>query len=131
LSRNSKKIVNISKVLRKNTTDTERYLWRYIRNRQIEGLKFRRQQPIGQYVVDFVNFEKKIVIELDGGHHTAEIIKDKQRDNWLKVEGFRVLRFWDNDVFKNTQGVLEVIRNMILSGPSPRLSHKGRGDERS
>ena len=81
-----------------HSTDTERHLWRYLRNRQIESFKFRRQQPVGSYVVDFVNLEKKVVIELDGGQHALDP-GDKIRDEWLKAEGYKVLRFWDNQVF--------------------------------
>ena len=93
----------------------------------MEGYKFRRQQPVGPYIVDFVNFEKRIVIELDGGQHTIEEDRDKKRDAWLKAEGFHILRFWNNELFKNLEGILEVIRKRLLS-PSPGPSHKGRGD---
>ena len=79
----------------------------------LEGFKFRRQQPIGKYIVDFVNFEKKVIIELDGGQHSFQEEKDKIRDNWLKKEGYDVLRFWDNEVLRNTEGVLEVIREKL------------------
>jgi len=93
----------------------------------LEGHKFRRQQPLGPYVVDFVNFEKRIVIELDGGQHAIKKDSDKKRDQWLKAEGFKVLRFWNNDIFRNLEGILEVIRKRLLS-PSPDPSHQGRGD---
>ena len=79
----------------------------------MEGVKFRRQQPIGKYVVDFVSFEKRVVIEVDGGQHSEEV--DKERDQWLNNEGFKVLRFWNNEVLKNTEGVFEVIRDRCLS----------------
>ncbi len=71
--------------------------------------KFRRQQPMGKYIVDFVCFETKIVIEVDGGQHAGEE-KDKDRDKWLNGEGFKVLRFWNNEVLQNLRGILEVIR---------------------
>jgi len=89
---------NIARRLRKKSTDTEEHLWRYLRNRQIEGFKFRRQHAIGKYVVDFVNLERKVVIELDGGQHAFNP-GDKMRDEWLRAEGYQVLRFWDNQVF--------------------------------
>jgi len=79
----------------------------------MDGVKFRRQQPIGKYIVDFVSFEKRIVIEVDGGQHSEEV--DKERDQWLNNEGFKVLRFWNNEVLKNTEGVFEVIRDRCLS----------------
>jgi len=94
-------------------------MWRYLRDRQFEGLKFRRQHPIGKYIVDFVNLEKKVIIELDGGQHAFDL-SDKIREEWLKTEGYRVLRFWDNEVFTNLEGVLEHIRLTLLTPhPSP------------
>ena len=72
----------------------------------MEGLKFRSQQPIGRYIVDFVCFEKKIIIEVDGGQHALETKKDTERDKWLRSQGFKVIRFWNNKVLTDTQGVL-------------------------
>lgn len=120
----NKKITKIARKLRKNSTKTEEYLWRYLKNRYIEGFKFRRQEPIGQYVVDFVNFKNKIIVELDGGQHIIMKAKDHERDRWLKKQGFKVLRFWDNEVLRNIEGVLETIRRELLS-PHPILSHRG------
>ena len=107
----------IAKKLRINSTDTEKYLWKYLRGKQLTGFKFRRQHTIGRYIVDFVNLERRIIIELDGGQH-LENKKDKLRDKWLKERGYDVLRFWDNEVLMNVEGVLEVIKEKILS-PSP------------
>jgi very-short-patch-repair endonuclease len=109
--------IAIAKKLRINFTDTEKYLWKYLRGRQLEGFKFRRQQPIGKYIIDFVNLERKIIIEVDGGQH-LENKKDKLRDKWLKEQGYEVLRFWDNGVLTNIEGVMESIR-MKLYSPSP------------
>ncbi len=95
-----KSLIDIARRLRKNSTDTERYLWRYLRNRQIEGVKFRRQQQLGKYIVDFVNLENKVVIEVDGGQH-ADNSSDKIRYEWLSAEVYKMLRFWDNEVFNN------------------------------
>ena len=100
--------------LRNNSTDVERLLWRHLRNSQLEGIKFRRQQPIETYIVDFISFEKRIVIELDGGQHAENICYDEQRDACLRSNGFVVLRFWNNDVIENIEGVLEVIRQNCL-----------------
>ena len=120
------KSTNIARTLRKNFTETERLLWKHIRQKQLDGYKFRRQQPIGQYIVDFVNFERKIIIELDGGQHT-EIEKDKERDKFLRDQGFKVLRFWNHEVFENVEGVLEVIKKNLLP-PLPFIpSHQGSG----
>jgi very-short-patch-repair endonuclease len=76
----------------------------------LEGLKFRRQHPLGNYIVDFVCLEKRLVLEIDGGQHAVELDKDRDRDKWLQAEGYRILRFWNNDVFDNLPGVLETIR---------------------
>ncbi|MEI6260317.1 MAG: DUF559 domain-containing protein [Deltaproteobacteria bacterium] len=103
-----------AKELRNYSTDTERLLWRHLRNSQLEGVKFRRQQPIETYIVDFVSFEKRIVIELDGGQHAKNLEYDEQRNACLRANGFIVLRFWNNNVIQNTEGVLEVIRGHCL-----------------
>jgi very-short-patch-repair endonuclease len=84
------KIATIAKTLRKKSTDAENVLWKQLRRKQLEGLKFRRQQPIDNYVVDFVCFEKRIVIEVDGGQHSIERDKDSERDNYLVINGFKV-----------------------------------------
>ena len=118
--------IAIAKKLRINSTDTEKYLWKYLRGRQLEGFKFRRQQPIGKYIADFINLERKIIIEVDGGQH-LENKKDKLRDKWLEEQGYEVLRFWDNEVLTNIEGVMESIRKKIYSpSPSPSPS-EGRG----
>jgi very-short-patch-repair endonuclease len=96
--------------LRNNGTDAERLLWQHLRNSQLGGVKFRRQQAIEAYIVDFISFDKRIVIELDGGQHSEQSDYDTRRDNCLKANGFIVLRFWNNDVMANIEGVLEAIR---------------------
>jgi very-short-patch-repair endonuclease len=105
-----------AKSLRKTSTDAERLLWKYLRTKQIESLKFRRQEPIGKYIVDFACYEKKVVVEVDGGQHAASE-KDVERDAWLESQGFRVLRFWNNEVLLNIEGVLTVIRDTCISHP--------------
>lgn len=105
---------DFARELRNNATDVERMLWRHLRNSQLEGVKFRRQQPIEAYIVDFTSFEKKIVVELDGGQHSESSEYDMQRDDCLRANGFTVLRFWNNDVIENIDGVLEVIREQCL-----------------
>jgi very-short-patch-repair endonuclease len=101
-----------SKTLRKNATYAENILWNRLRARQIEGLKFRRQQPIENVIVDFVNFEKRIIVEVDGGQHAIEKKRDRKRDSLLKDMGFKVVRFWNNEVIENTDEVLEYIRRI-------------------
>jgi len=113
-----------AKDLRKNATDAERYLWKHLRAKQIEGLKFRRQEPIGKYIVDFVCFEKGIVVEVDGGQHSPDV--DKTRDAWLHSQELKVLRFWNHEVLQNIEGVLEVIlSNCAHKSPSPPPPIKG------
>ncbi|MBT8490860.1 MAG: endonuclease domain-containing protein [Deltaproteobacteria bacterium] len=118
---------NIARCLRKKSTEAEKILWQRLRNKQLEGFKFRRQQILGRYIVDFVNFERKLVIELDGSQHALEKEMDRKRDRWLRTEGFCVLRYWNNEVFENLEGVLEAIRERLLT-PSPSPSHQGRGN---
>lgn len=105
--------------LRNTPTEAEQRLWRFLRRRQIEGVKFRRQQPIKGYIVDFVSFDQRIVIEVDGGQHAEAVLMDRQRDDCLARNGFTVLRFWNNEVFENIEGVLEVIRRQCLDEVSP------------
>ena len=121
---------SFARELRNNTTDAERLLWRYLKNSQIEGVKFRRQQPIEAYIVDFVSFDKKIVIELDGGQHSENEEYDGQRDACLRANGFVVLRFWNNEIIENIEGVLEVIREQCLSvtPPPPDPLPQGEGE---
>jgi very-short-patch-repair endonuclease len=118
-----------AKKLRSGATNAENHLWQRLRARQMEGCKFRRQQPIDCYIVDFVCFENKLVVELDGGQHAARQPEDQKRDRFLELNRFKVLRFWNNEVFENLEGVLEVIRKACLSAssPSPGPSRQGRG----
>src|SRR4051794_40133214 len=97
-----------AKRLRSNMTDAERRLWYRLRAHRFAGLKFKRQAPIGPYIVDFICFENKLIIELDGGQHAGSA-RDCTRDAWLTKEGYRVLRFWNDDMLKRTSAVLEII----------------------
>jgi very-short-patch-repair endonuclease len=110
-------LVETAKILRKQQTFVENILWRRLRSRQIEGTKFRRQQPIGEFIVDFVSFEKNMIIELDGGQHAIEKDKDQKRDQYLRGRGFEVLRFWNNEVLENIDGVMETIRLRCMRHP--------------
>jgi very-short-patch-repair endonuclease len=105
----------LARALRHNESDAERNLWSRIRNSRLEGVKFRRQQPIGNYIVDFVSFEKKIIVEVDGGQHndSIKIISDKQRTAYLEGKGYRIIRFWNNDVLENIDGVLMKIQETL------------------
>ncbi len=95
--------------LRREMTDAERSLWQHLRRRQLGGLKFRRQHPIGRYIVDFVCVEVGLVIEVDGGQHGVQQSYDESRTAWLEQRGYRVLRFWNNDVLTHSEDVRETI----------------------
>lgn len=97
----------ISRKLRNSLTDAEKYLW-YILRAENLGYKFRRQEPIGNYIVDFVCYKKRLVIEIDGGQHSEEK-SDTIRDGWLRSQGFTVLRFWNNEVLENRDAVANKI----------------------
>ncbi len=99
--------------LRKNSTDAERHLWYHLRAGRL-GFKFKRQVPMGTYIVDFACLEKRLVIELDGGQHMDNKIYDTKRTDWLMTNGFKVLRFWNHDVFQKTPSVLEDIMCALL-----------------
>ncbi|MBI5783280.1 MAG: endonuclease domain-containing protein [Gammaproteobacteria bacterium] len=104
--------------LRRRQTDAELKLWRHLRARQINMAKFRRQHPIGQFVVDFCCPEHRLVVELDGGHHATQAQEDRRRTEIIAQHGFHVLRFWDDEVLKNTEAVLEVIVS-VMQDPHP------------
>ena len=99
--------------LRKNLTDAEQRLWQKLKRRQIDAVKFRRQQPMGPFIVDFVCFERRVIVEVDGGQHAEHVANDEQRTRWLEAQGYRVLRFWNNDVLANTEAVVEAILGAI------------------
>ena len=124
------KLIPLAKNLRKRITDTERLLWQHLRAKRFSGLKFRRQEPIGTYIVDFVCFEKKVIVELDGGQHAlrAEMENDSRRDHWFESQGYTVLRFWDNEVLESVQEVLEVIWKHCSDHPplNPLPSREGK-----
>ena len=121
------KNINFAKLLRSNQTPQEMRVWQALRASRLKGFKFRRQVPIGVYIVDFVCFDQKLIIEIDGGQH-AENAKDIVRDKELKKLGFRVLRFWNNEVDDNFDGVMWLVLRQLQNQPlTPTLSHKGRG----
>lgn len=104
----SQETVKHSRQLRKNPTEAEKRLWRHIRDKQLNAHKFRRQFPIGSYIVDFICVEKRLIIEVDGGQH-ADSAYDKKRDIDLKAQNYHIIRFWNHDVLQNTEGVLQEI----------------------
>jgi very-short-patch-repair endonuclease len=111
-----------AKQLRTRMTDAELRLWYRLRAYRFNGIKFKRQAPIGPYVVDFICFDHKVIVEVDGGQH-ADSAPDRRRDAWLRSEGYRVMHFWNNDVLKQTDVVLneisKAIVNIDISTPLP------------
>jgi len=101
--------LNVEKAreLRCRSTDAEQLLWRHLRNRQLNGCKFRRQHEVDRYIVDFVCADAMLIVELDGGQHADQVHHDKRRTQRLQAIGYRVLRFWNNDVLTNIGSVLE------------------------
>lgn len=112
------KTIDNAKKLRAAMTDAEKLLWRHLRGHRLLGKKFLRQQPIGPYVVDFVHFGAGLIIEADGGQHN-ENEADRARDSWLQSQGFRVLRFWNDEILKQTSAVLEKILLEAYGTPLP------------
>ena len=109
------KLTNLARTLRKNSTKQERILWKILRNRQFKNLKFKRQIPIDKYIADFVCEEKKLIIEIDGGQHNKEenISKDNIRTKILTDEGYKVVRFWNNEIENNLEGVYKKLLDVI------------------
>jgi len=123
-------LLDNAKTLRRTQTDAEQKLWYHLRAHRFLGRKFKRQKPIGRYVVDFVCLEEKLIIELDGGQHAENVEYDHVRDSWLRSEGYTVLHFWNNELMNEMEGVLECIRlalseDTLSPGPSPV---NGRGE---
>jgi len=122
-----------AQILRQNQTEAEKQLWRQLRNRSLEGYKFRRQFTIEPYIVDFLCFSHNLIVELDGGHHNEvnQVIYDKKRSNYLEARGFVILRFWNNQVLGEMKTVLNEILLALKSSPSPQPSPSGRGGKTS
>ena len=108
--------------LRRNMTDAERKLWAALRDRRLDGIKFRRQNPLGPYVLDFFSEAPKLVIEVDGGQHSDDAARDAARTDWRNARGCKVLRFWNNEVLSNLSGVLTEIARAVSVAPHPRAA---------
>lgn len=120
--------------LRRRATPAEQLLWRHVRSRQLAGLKIRRQAPIGPFIVDFLCDQARLIIELDGGQHARENARDAARSSRLMALGYRVIRFWNNEVLENTEAVLtQIAQHALTNPPSPDGAHapppspEGRG----
>ena len=105
--------------LRQRPTEAELKLWSALRHKQLEGYRFRRQVPIGEFVADFACLSERFIIEVDGGQHDIEREKDGARTAWLETRGYRVIRFWNNDVLGNLDGVVRVILQTLRGDPPP------------
>jgi very-short-patch-repair endonuclease len=121
-----------ARTMRGAPTDVELRLWRLLRDRRLNGIKFRRQVPLGPYIVDFLCVGAKLIVEADGSQH-AESLRDIVRDTYLESQGWKVLRFWNNEVLQNREGVLETIlaHARPSSGPSGHLLPGGEGVHRT
>jgi very-short-patch-repair endonuclease len=123
-------LLSTARTLRVNSTDAERRLWYYLRHRRLNGFRFRRQVPIGRYVVDFVCIRARLIVELDGGQHAESVIEDLERTLYLARGGFRVIRFWNDEALQRTEAVLESILEALIQAcphPSP-LPQAGEGE---
>ena len=107
--------------MRGHMTDAEALLWKFLRNRRIVGAKFRRQHPVGRYILDYYCVENMLGIELDGGQHGEAANYDQRRDDWLRAQGIVVLRFWNNQMLMETEAVMEAIYQAIITtSPLPQ-----------
>lgn len=114
-------LLPLAKKMRREPTEAEARLWSVLRGKRLGGLKFKRQEQLGDYIVDFVCFGARLIVEADGSQH-SESADDAVRDEWLQAQGFRVLRFWNNDILENPEGVARVILDAALPplpNPSP------------
>ena len=117
-----------SRTLRQNMTEAERRVWQILRSHQMKEYKFRRQVPIGRYIADFVCHEARLIVEIDGGQHDLSAPREAERSGFLQHEGYRILRFWNNEVLGNLDGVHETIAEELRRiTPTQTLPHQGGG----
>ena len=127
LDKGTKRPTARSRELRAKATDAERRLWSRLCARQVAGVRFNRQFPIGPFICDFVSRSAKLIVEVDGVKHAAQVEADARRTAYLKSKGYRVVRFWNNDVLENTDGVVLAIEHILQNSPSPDPSRKREG----
>jgi very-short-patch-repair endonuclease len=116
-----------ARALRRQMTEAEQRLWGLLRRRQINGCRFRRQAPIGCYIADFVCHEARLIIEVDGGQHDAALLAEVERSRFLEGQGYRILRFWNNEVLENPDGVLIRIAAVLAERSPPPCLPRQRG----
>ncbi|MDO7842643.1 endonuclease domain-containing protein [Sphingomonas immobilis] len=116
-----------ARALRANPTEAEKCLWRAISARKVAGVRFNRQVPIGPFICDFVSRSGGLVIEVDGGQHALAVSDDAARTAFIESQGFRVMRFWNNDILHNTEGVVAEIERVLATLPSPNPSREREG----
>jgi very-short-patch-repair endonuclease len=117
-----------ARTLRQNMTDAERQVWQILRAQQMKGHRFRRQVPIGRYIADFVCHEARLIVEIDGGQHDRLSPREAERSGFLQNQGYRILRFWNNEVVANLDGVHETIDDELgRITPTQTLPHQGGG----
>ena len=112
-------LLSNAKTLRSQQTEAEQRLWYHLRAHRFLGLKFKRQKPMGPYIVDFACLEQRLIIEIDGGQHAEQVDYDQRRDAWLRSQGYTVLRFWNDEVMRQLDEVLEQIRCTLTVSPLP------------
>ncbi|MCW8888568.1 MAG: endonuclease domain-containing protein [Gammaproteobacteria bacterium] len=125
--RGSSILLERARQMRSNSSDAERILWEQLRGRRLGGYKFRRQVVIEPYIVDFVCFDAKLIVEADGGQHSEQQEYDARRTENLEQLGYRVIRFWNHEILSELPNVLEQIRLVLSEIPSPQPSPGGRG----
>jgi very-short-patch-repair endonuclease len=114
----ARSLTGVARELRSRMTDAERKLWFALKDRRFAAFKFRRQVPVGPYIADFLSFELRLIVEVDGGQH-AESVRDVERDNWLAQNDFRIVRFWNHDTLQNLEGVLTSLTEQLDRTPHP------------
>ena len=118
---------SLARKLRKQSTDAERMLWKYLRAHRMAGYKFKRQVVIDPYIVDFVCIEVRLIVEADGGQHLEQVNDDVKRSVFLESLGYKVVRFWNHEILCDIHSVLEQIHSCLIEIPSPQPSPGGRG----
>ena len=124
-------LLDNAKKLRSNMTEVEKKLWYHLRAKRFADYKFRRQVPMHKYIADFICYDPRLIIELDGGQHTLQTKYDKKRDAFFAGEGFTVLRFWNNEMLENEEGVLLAILSALKNPPLPNPLPQGEREARA